>query len=119
MNLATIEINRLRITARHGVFTQEHDVGNDYEVDIHLRYPIDSAVLRDNVNAAINYATVVDLVKREMAHTCQLLETVADNIRGSLTHSFPEVIGGKVRVAKLTPPIPNTQVASIAVTVEW
>ncbi len=119
MNIATIEINRMVITANHGVFRQEREIGNEYEVDVHIKYPIDSAVLRDDVNATINYSTVVNIVKREMAHTCQLLETVTDNIRIALLRSYPECIGGKVRVAKLTPPIPNTEVSSIAVSIEW
>ncbi len=114
----TIEINNLKIRARHGVLMQERSVGNDFTVTVHLRYPAEAAIANDDVSDTLNYADAVEIIKDEMATPSTLLEHVAGRIRQSLLDQFPKIEGGLVRVAKLKPPIP-AQMDDVAVKIEW
>ena len=114
----TIEVNGLRLFARHGVLDQERRVGNTFEVTLHLRYPISEAMLTDDVASTLNYAEVVDVVKEVMTTPSRLLERVAYRIYETLLHRWPDIEGGSITVRKLTPPIP-AQLKDVAITIEW
>ncbi len=116
--IATIEVNRLRLRAFHGVFVQERILGNDFEVTIRLKYPIDTAMLSDNLADTLNYARVVDLVKEQMQIPSQLLEHVVGRIKTALCAEFPLLKGGYICLAKLTPPIKG-HIQSVSVSIEW
>ena len=95
----SIELNEMRFFAYHGVGSQERRVGNDYVVSLRVDCPIEG-------------------VAAEMATPSLLLEHVAGRICRSLTRTFPAVSGGRLRIAKLTPPIPG-EIGEAAVVVEW
>ena len=77
---STIEINDVRLYAFHGVLEQERQVGGEYSVSICVDYNIEQATLSDNVNDTLNYALLLDIIKREMAIPSNLLEHVAGRI---------------------------------------
>lgn len=115
-----VEIDRLRVYARHGVMAQERKVGNLFEVSVRLRYDMELAAETDDVALALNYAEVAATVKEVMAEPSALLENVALRLRDAIAGRFHQVLGGWVRVAKLTPPIPGGwQMGSVAVSFEW
>lgn len=114
----TIEINNLKIRARHGVLMQERTVGNDFIVTVHLRCPILPAMLNDDVDSTLDYAEVVEIIKTEMVQPSALIEHVAGRIHKHLCDSFPQIEGGMIKVAKLRPPIP-VQIDNAAVKIEW
>lgn len=113
-----IKIERMKFHARHGVDEQERVVGNDFEVSVELCYPFEAALETDSLADTLNYAEAYGIVAAEMAIPSQLLENVAGRIIKSLTSRFPLIKGGKVTVAKITPPITG-EMASVAVTVEF
>lgn len=113
-----MEINGLRLFARHGVMEQERITGNIFQLDIHLRYPMDEALKNDRLEGTLNYAEAVEVAREVMATPSALLEHVAMRLKTALTGRFPLIAGGKIRVAKLTPPIP-AELDSVAVTIEW
>lgn len=113
----TIEVNRLHIYARHGVMEQEHTVGNDFEVSVHLQYPVDPAA--DSILATANYAEIIQTAKSVMDRPVALIENVAWQLQKELTRRWPMSTGGMVRIAKLHPPVANIQLESAAVTIRW
>lgn len=113
-----IEIERLQLNGRHGVLPQERVVGNRFELWITLRYDMSQAAQSDSIDCAVDYAEAVEIAKREMSIPSALLENVAWRIREALCEHFPQVTGGRVRVAKVTPPI-VCQVESVSATIEW
>lgn len=119
MEFVTIEINRLRIHAHHGVMTQERTVGNDFEVSVKLLYPADEAITHDNLDGTLNYAEACDEIRRIMAEPSALLENVCGRLRHALCQRFPNIKNGTVRVAKLMPPIPGVQLENVAVELSW
>lgn len=113
-----IEINRLKIFAYHGVGEQERIVGNEFEVSVSLTYPSLRVAESDTVPMAINYADVIELINEQMSHPSSLLENVAWRIRQAIVARYPEVNQGRVKVAKLTPPLP-CNIAEAAAVIEW
>lgn len=116
--METIEINRLEVRARHGVGEQERVVGNIFLVDVHLDADLSRAMVSDNVDDTINYATVIDIIKHEMSIPSALLENVVWRIRQAIISTFPTVTGGMIRLAKVTPPVP-CKVGATAVVTRW
>ena len=72
----------------------------------------------DALEDTLDYAALYALVAAEMATPSLLLEHVAGRICRALTRTFPAVSGGRLRIAKLTPPIPG-EIGEAAVVVEW
>ncbi len=93
---------------RHGVLDQERRVGNVFEISISIDVPsADSAAETDNLDLTVNYAEVVEIVKREMREPSKLIESVAWRIACAIKRRYGEVVAsGTVTVAKLAPPIP-------------
>jgi len=114
----TIEINGLRVFARHGVLAQERQVGNLFEVTAHLVYPMEEAMRRDDLDGTLNYADAVEVIRREMSVSSALLENVAMRIKAALVARFPLIESGWIRVAKITPPI-AVELDSVAIKIEW
>lgn len=140
----TIELEKMRFYARHGVFPQERAVGNWFEVSVSLTYEADADMAPDdNLAGTINYARVAEIVTHEMAIPSQLLETVALRIRRALLDAFassasaassaatvatagtavatdasPVVTSGSIRVAKITPPL-GLPITSASATLRW
>lgn len=104
---ATIELDKIELWAQHGCYRQEQIVGNRYEIDIKLEVNIDKPIATDNVQDALNYVEVYEIVKREMAKTQHLVETVAYNIASAIRNQYPtDVLQHiSVRVAKMAPPV--------------
>lgn len=115
----TIEVCGLRLWCYHGVMEQERTVGNDFLVDVSLECRVgDSALCDDEISGTVNYADVVDEIKREMAVPSRLLEHVAWRTAMALRHRFPAIEGGTIRVTKLTPPI-AARLGSVAVSLRF
>lgn len=120
----TIELEKMRFYARHGVFPQERAVGNWFEVSVSLTYEADAETAPDdNLAGTINYARVAEMVTHEMSIPSQLLETVALRIRRALldavaTDASPIITSGSIRVAKITPPL-GLPLASASATLRW
>lgn len=113
-----IEVNGLELWGRHGVGEQERVVGNLFRVDVWIDVDLSRAMTSDCVDDTINYATIIELVKREMNVPSALLENVVWRIRHAITSTFLDVEGGMIRLEKVTPPVP-CQVNSVAVVTRW
>lgn len=113
-----IKIKGLRLRAYHGVGEQEQRVGNVFEVDVTLSYPIDKAVETDDVADTLSYADIVEIVTLCMSKRSRLLEHVAGRIREALMQAYPAISGGNIEVRKLTPPL-RAQMQHAAVALSW
>jgi dihydroneopterin aldolase len=100
-----IQLHNIKIHAFHGVLEQERKNGNDFLIDLKLYFDFSKAVLSDNLNDTVNYATVYALVKEEMNIPSNLLEHVAGRIAAKIKHEFPAIEKVKIKLSKLNPPI--------------
>lgn len=107
MKLTTsyILLENLHFHAYHGVLPQERLVGNDYTVDLKIKYDVSDALVSDDVNDTINYAEVFLLVSQEMAVPSDLVERVAGRIGDRLFRHFPAIEGVELKIIKQNPPM--------------
>ena len=99
-----ITLTDLRFHAFHGVIPQERLTGNDYSVSLRIGYPVREACLSDEVDDTLNYASVYDIVSKEMNVPSKLLERVAFRIADRLFRKFNLITTLDVKLNKLNPP---------------
>ena len=114
--IATIELEQIRLYAYHGCYAEEQLVGNNFTVDVTMRVDASVAAQTDNIANALNYVDVANIVKEQMSIKSHLLENVVSRICSQIRSRYANsgLVGGRVRVAKLNPPI-GMQMKGVAV----
>lgn len=102
---SSICLNNVRLYAYHGVLEQERRVGGEYSVSMRVHYNIYKAMQTDDVADTLNYAQLLEIIKREMAMPSNLLEHVAGRIGKSIFLEFPQSEAIDLTVTKLNPPM--------------
>ncbi len=100
-----ISLHGMRFHAFHGVMAQENIVGADFIVDLQATYDATAAMLTDDVAHAVNYATLYDIVKQEMAQPSKLIEHVAWRIAHHIANACPPVTHIDITLTKCNPPM--------------
>ncbi len=100
-----ILLQNLKFHAFHGVLPQERLTGNDYMVDMRIKYDVSGALTSDDVNDTLNYAEVFQLVAQEMAVPSALLERVAGRIGDRLFRRYPGIEEVELIIVKQNPPM--------------
>ncbi len=113
-----VVISGLRLFAHHGVLEQERVIGNEFVVDARLEYDASKAMMSDNVDYALNYASVVDVITECMKTPHKLLESLAGDMAKVLTVKFDVLTGGTLTITKLKPPF-AAQVDGASFTLSW
>ena len=98
-------LNEVRFHAYHGVFPQERKTGGEFTVSVRAGLDMTSAVNDDIVEVTLNYASLYEVVKREMMIPSMLLEHVAGRIGNAVFELFPQVVTLDVSVVKVNPPM--------------
>lgn len=108
-------VDDLRIHAFHGVIPTENIVGGEYSVSLKIGYDFSRAAQSDDINDAINYAEICDLIKREMMQPSKLIENVAWRIQEAIVAGYPMIETLETTVRKIHPPVPYQMAASAVV----
>ena len=103
--MATININNMRFYAHHGCFPEERKIGTHFSVNVSFEYDALQAATTDNIDYAVNYLAVYQLVAQEMKQSSNLIEAVALRIKDKLLSAFPQMEQVRVSVRKLNPPL--------------
>ncbi|MFI5196426.1 MAG: dihydroneopterin aldolase [Chitinophagales bacterium] len=99
--MLTVSLHGIKIHAHHGLYPEEHILGNRFEVDVDLWLP------DTRPWPFADYTLIRKIVADTFEMPGQLLETFVANIHASLKEKIP--ISEKIRVAvrKLHPPMPG------------
>jgi len=102
-----IVLRGIQVYAFHGVLQAEKELGQRFVVDVTLFGDFSAAALSDNLNDALDYSRVHDLVCEAMVgQSFNLIEAAAGHLCTVLLRSTAaEKV--EVRVEKSTPPIPG------------
>ncbi len=103
--MCIIELEGLHFYAFHGYYESERIIGNEFVVNVSVETDCTLAGQTDQLEDALNYQQVYDVVKKEMGIKSNLLEHVAQRILDSLWKSFPGLESIAVKVTKLNPPM--------------
>lgn len=91
--------------SKHGCFTEERTIGNKFIVDFCAETDMGKAALSDNLDDAVNYQLIYNVISKEMEIPSSLLENVAGRIIDRVKREFPAIISASVSVSKLNPPL--------------
>lgn len=95
----------MEFRANHGCLERERIIGNDFVIDFRGNLDMAAAMESDDLDDAVNYALIYNVVAREMAQPSNLLEHVAGRIVKALEAEFPQFVSFSVRVSKKRPPV--------------
>lgn len=99
--MLTVSLHGIKINALHGLYPEEHILGNTFEIDIDIWLP-------DTLPWPFaDYTLIRQTVSDIFQQPGQLLETFAYNIHTALKSNFPIAQKIKVAVRKLHPPMPG------------
>lgn len=105
--MAQILIEGIKLYAYHGCLKEEAIIGGNYIVDVIIEADLGRPSSSDKLKDTIDYVTVFEIVKGEMAIRSKLIEHVAKRISDKLKKKFPKAESIQVKVTKLNPPIPG------------
>lgn len=91
--------------AYHGCYELEQLSGSHFEVALQITTPLGRVAEDDDVTQAVNYLTVYELVREQMAVTQHTIERVASNIIAALHARFSEIVEVECKVTKIAPPL--------------
>ena len=100
-----ISLRNVRFYAFHGVIPQERRVGADFLVTLRVGFPLEKAMLSDEIGDTLNYAALYTVVQAEMKKPSNLLEHVAGRIADAIVKRFPQVTSIDLELTKQNPPM--------------
>ena len=99
-----IELKGLQFYSFHGLYDEEKKIGSEFVVDVLAK--LDSTHHEvSSIDETVNYAEVFSIVKKEMSHPRELLETLTQSIAEKIHSKFSSIKEIEIRVEKKTPPI--------------
>ncbi len=105
-SLTRITIKNAQYYAYHGVKEEERKLGGKYEVDLVMDYDAKSAIVRDDVNYALNYEIAMYCISEVMTgDSYSLIETIANEILNSVVEKFDFLQKATVKVRKINAPM--------------
>lgn len=103
--LYTINLEGMDFHAFHGCYEFERLTGSHFEVSLSIVSPLGRVAEDDDVTQAVNYLTVYETVREQMAVTQHTIERVAQNIINALHGSFKQIVAVECTVTKIAPPL--------------
>ena len=99
--MLTVSLHGIKINAPHGLYPQEHILGNEFEIDVDIYLPDTQPW------PFADYTLIQQIVADIFQQPGQLLETFTYNIHTALKANFQQAEKIKVAVRKLHPPMPG------------
>lgn len=109
-----INIEGVKLYGFHGCLEEEGKIGGNYIVDVYMTVDFSKAAKSDELTDTLDYCTVYDISKTEMAIRSKLIENVCERIYQKIRAAFPALKTLHVRVTKLSPPM-NGNVERVSV----
>ena len=102
--MLSIHLHQIQIHAYHGLYEEEKVLGNDFVIDLTVRYHPASLPIRQ-LEQTIDYVALHELVKKHMQHATPLLETVISTIAMDILAQFSLCEQVDISIRKQHPPI--------------
>jgi dihydroneopterin aldolase len=103
--MAQLTLQNMEFYAHHGHFAEENIIGGRFRVDVVIEADISKAAATDDLNDAVDYSRVYELVKKEVHQVSHLVEHVAGRIADCIHAEFKGIGQVTVTVFKLNPPV--------------
>ena len=103
--MGQILLENMEFFAYHGHYAEEQKIGNRFLVTLNIDADLQKPASTDNLEDAIDYSRVYEIVHQEMKVPSRLLEHVACRIVDTLYKNFKGIEKITVKVTKLNPPL--------------
>ena len=107
-----VELIDMHFYAYHGCFEEEQIIGNKFLVNFWAEADLSKPAATDNIEDALNYQLVYNVIKEQMEIKSHLLEHVARRILDAVKAQFPYIERAQVQISKLNPPLGGQVYAS-------
>ncbi|MBK7182401.1 MAG: dihydroneopterin aldolase [Bacteroidetes bacterium] len=111
-----IIVEGIKVFAYHGCLEEEAKIGTHYTVDVWMETDFSEAAKTDDLTKTIDYVTVYDIVKKQMAIRSKLIEQVGQRIVDELKSEFNTLHKLEVKVTKHNPPM-NGNVEKVSIVI--
>ena len=101
--MGILNLEGMAFYAHHGYYIEERKRGNNYLIDVQISCDLDKAGMSDELRDTINYETIYNICKRQMAAPRHLIESVAKSIAQEIKDTFPDSEYVRVELQKLKP----------------
>ena len=116
--MSFIEIEGMEFYAYHGHYKEERVVGNRFLLYLKLETNTSNAEKSDNIDDALNYQIVYEIIKQQMNVKSFLLENIASRILDAIYKDFEnDIISSELKVSKLNPPM-GGQIERVSLTLK-
>ncbi len=112
-----INIEGIKLYGYHGCLEEEAKIGGYYIVDVYITTNFSEAAETDDLNKTIDYCTVYEICKAEMAIRNKLIEVVCQRIFSRIKSEFKNIVHLHVKLTKLVPPM-NGDVEKVSVEIK-
>lgn len=100
-----MQLHRIELYGRHGVFEEERVLGQRWIVDLDMQVDLRQAGLSDRLEHSINYAEIYHTVKAVVEEeSYQLIEALTERLANVLLEQYFMISEVTVRVTKPHPP---------------
>lgn len=106
--MLSIHLHNLILFAHHGIYDEEKNLGNHFELNITIRH-VPQLLPVKHLSDTIDYTAVYELVKKRMAIPTALLETVVTEIATAILAQFSLAEEVQISIRKMYPPIEQMQ----------
>lgn len=103
--MAYIQLHDMEFYAYHGHFKEEQKVGNYFLVNAKLKTDITKAAQTDNLDDALDYQKVYNLIEEEMKLKSFLIEPLLMRIVQRLFNEFRQLEYLELEISKINPPL--------------
>lgn len=102
-----LRLNKMVFRGYHGVWDEERQVGQRFEVDVEFVFDITPAAQSDNIKDTIDLYKVYQIVETIVTKkSFKLVETLAETIAAALLRKYP-VTELRVNLRKPNSPVPG------------
>jgi 7,8-dihydroneopterin aldolase/epimerase/oxygenase len=98
-------LENMEFYAFHGHFQEEQTIGGRFRVDLIIETDLKIPAETDQLEDAVDYSILYELVKKEMGKPSRLIEHLARRIADAIYEGSGNISGIKVTVSKLNPAI--------------
>ena len=106
--MARIYLKNISLYAYHGCMPEEKTIGSDYSVNVKVSVDTSLSQETDRIQDTVDYASLLEITKTEMAIPANLLENVAGRISKKILALDKRIKKVSVEVAKKNPPAGGT-----------
>lgn len=102
--MLSIHLHNIILFAFHGIYEEEKILGNEFELNITVAYSPKKIPIK-HLQDTIDYIAVYELVKKRMAISTPLLETLASEMAEEILATFFLAEKVSISIKKLYPPV--------------